>query len=202
MATFVVTGTGRCGTAHIFKALNQLGVPASHETFFSFERERFSDEDRASYRAASHNDVSLMAAPFLRDVGVPSIHLVREPVACVNSFLHLLLPLSSDHRLCHFINRWVDPQGDTDEERWVDYWEKWNRMCAESATVTLRVEAFSAGDVSEDVLEPIVGRRGLADMWRQLGATPNRLHAVKGSLVPEALVPRLKRAGAEYGYAI
>ena len=200
MATFVATGTGRCGTAHLFRVLNQVGVPTTHETFFGFDRRTFGDGDRDAYKAASHNDISLMAAPFIGAVGVPSIHLVREPVSCVNSLLHLRLPLTADHELCHFIHHFVTLEGDTIEERWVDYWEKWNRLCAEAATVTVRIEALSTGDVPDDVLAPIVGARGFVDKWRELGVTTNRYHQITDALVPPALLGRLERAGAEYGY--
>jgi hypothetical protein len=200
MANFVVTGTGRCGTAHFFRVLNELGVPATHESFFGFERRAFGPDERNAYRDTTYNDVSLMAAPFLREVGVPSIHLVREPISCVNSLLHLRLPLSADHELCRFINHFVTLEGDSDEERWVDYWEKWNRLCAEAATVTVRIEALSTGDVPDDLLAPIVGARGFVDKWRELGVTTNRYHQITDVLVPPALLGRLERAGAEYGY--
>jgi len=201
MADFVATGTGRCGTAHLFRVLNQVGVPATHETFFGFDRRTFGAGDRDAYRAASHNDVSLMAAPFLNTVGVPSIHLVRDPIQCVNSLLHLRIPLSADHELCHFINHFVTPEGDSDEERWVDYWEKWNRLCARAATMTIRIEALSAGEVRDEDLEPIVGTRGVVATWRELGVTTNRYHQITDVRIPPALIPRLERAGMEYGYS-
>jgi hypothetical protein len=200
MADFVVTGTGRCGTAHFFRVLNALGVPTTHETFFGFERDRFDAADRAAYKAATHNDVSLMAAPFLADVGVPSIHLVREPVKCVNSFLHLRLPLSADHPLCHFIHRFTTLEGDSDEDQWADYWEKWNALCARSATLTLRVEALSNGEVSDDELAPILGVRGFVQKWRELGVTPNRMHPIDVLSMPPPVLERLERAGERYGY--
>jgi hypothetical protein len=200
MADFIVTGTGRCGTAHCLRVLKLLGVPSSHETFFNADRRTFDESDRKAYAEYPSNDISLFAAPFLRAAGVPAIHLVRDPVACVNSLLHLRLPLSCDHPLCEFIRRSIAPEGECEEELWVDYWEKWNRLCADAATLTVRVESLSNGEVSEESLTSLVGAPGFVQQWRTLGITKNRIHQVNEVLVPDRLLPRLRRAGEAYGY--
>jgi hypothetical protein len=199
MADFVVTGTGRCGTAHCWRVLTRLGVPAAHEHFFSLGRRSFDDDDRRAYDACPTNDVALMAAPFLRQLGKPSIHIVRDPVATVNSFLHLQLPIAG-HEITDFINHWVTLEGNSDAERWADYWEKWNRMCADEATCTVQIEALSNGTVSDAFFAPIVGTAGFVPTWQQLGRTVNRYHEVATNLVPPQVIERLRRAGEQYGY--
>jgi hypothetical protein len=200
MADFVVTGTGRCGTAHCWRVLTQMGIPAAHEKFFELDRRSFDDDDRLAYEAYPTNDVALMAAPFLHLLRTPSLHIVRDPIETVNSFLHMQLPMRSSHPITDFINHWVALEGGSNEELWVDYWEKWNRLCAESATFTVRVEALADDTVSDAFLEPIVGASGFAAMWRTLGRTPNRHHEVNATIVPPHLIDRLRRAGEEYGY--
>jgi hypothetical protein len=200
MATFVVTGTGRCGTAHAWRALRGLGVPTTHETFFRADRRSLPPADAAEYAADTSNDVSLYAAPFLREAGVPSLHLVRDPIATVNSLLHLRLPLACSHELCEFIRHFVTPEGDTDEAQWADYWVKWNQLCAAQATLTVRVEALTSGDVDREAIESLLGVPGFVDRWRELGVTPNRLHKVDAMRVPGHLHARLRGAGEAYGY--
>src|SRR5580704_10620979 len=200
MADFVVTGTGRCGTAHCWRVLTQMGIPAAHEEFFELGRRSFDDRDRLAYESYPTNDVALMAAPFLHQLRTPSLHIVRDPVETVNSFLHLQLPMQSAHPITDFINYWIKLEGRTNEELWVDYWEKWNRMCAESATFTVRVEALSDGSVSDAFLAPIVGAQGFGAMWRALGVTTNRVHEVTSTIVPPHLIDRLRCSGEDYGY--
>jgi hypothetical protein len=180
--------------------LRRLGIEASHETFFTASRRGFDEDDRRAYRSAPANDVSLFAAPFLADAGVASIHLVRDPVDTVNSLLHLRLPLSCSHELCEFIRYWIEPEGDSDEEQWADYWIKWNALCARAASVTVRVEALSSGEPSDDPIGAIVGSADFLREWQGLPRTTNRLHAIQRNLVPDHVAARLRGAGTPYGY--
>jgi len=201
MADFVVTGTGRCGTAHCMITLKQMGVPAEHEKFFTVSRRAFDESDRVAYDAYPTNDVALMAAPFLKQLGdKPVLHLVRDPVDVVNSFLHLQLSPNVPHEITDFINHFVALEGESAAELWADYWVKWNRMCAESATLTVQVEALSRGEILDEFIAPIVGAEGFVPHWRAAGRYKNRAHEITGNLVPGHVAERLRRAGAEYGY--
>lgn len=62
MAHFFVTETGRCGTLCMI-VLKQMGVPASHEAFFTLDRRAFTEQDRAANAAHLTNDVTLMERP-------------------------------------------------------------------------------------------------------------------------------------------
>jgi hypothetical protein len=200
MADFVVTGTGRCGTGLCMIVLKQMGVPASHEAFFTLDRRSFDAGDRVAYDRHPTNDVALMAAPFLRQVGKPALHLVRNPLDVVNSFLHLQLSPTAPHEITDFINHFVTLEGDSAPELWADYWIKWNRMCAEEAAVTVQVEALSAGQISDVFLAPIIGVPGFAAQWQAAGRFKNRRHELTGNLVPPHVAERLRQAGEEYGY--
>lgn len=200
MADFVVTGTGRCGTAHCMIVLKQMGVPASHEAFFTLDRRSFDDRDRAAYDAHPVNDVALMAAPFLKQLGKPVLHLVRNPVDVVNSFLHMGLSPTVPHEITDFINHFVTLEGGSAAELWADYWVKWNRMCATEATFTVQVEALSRGEVIDAFVAPIVGAPGFVPHWQAAGRYKNRGHDITGNLVPPHVVDRLRRAGEEFGY--
>lgn len=201
MADFVVTGTGRCGTALCMIVLKQMGVPAEHENFFTLDRRAFDERDRLAYDAHPTNDVALMAAPFLKQLGKPVLHLVRNPVDVVNSFLHMQLSPLVPHEITDFINYWMKLEGDTAADLWADYWIKWNRMCAEDAAATVQIEALSNATVSDAFIAPIIGVPGFVQHWRAAGRYKNRGHDVTGNLVPPHVVERLRRAGEEYGYS-
>lgn len=201
MADFVVTGTGRCGTGLCMIALKQMGVPAAHEEFFHLERRAFGEDDRRAYLAYPTNDVSLMAAPFLTQIGLPIIHLVRNPVDTVNSFLNAGLVMRESNVVTDYINHFMPLEGETNADLWADYWVKWNRMCAESATFTVQIEQLTSGDISDAFFAPIIGAPGFVQHWRAAGRFKNRRHDVTGDLVPADVAERLRRAGTEYGYA-
>ncbi len=200
MANFVVTGTGRCGTAHCMITLRQMGVPATHEEFFTLDRRSFDERDRLAYDACAANDVALMAAPFLKQLGKPVLHLVRNPVDVVNSFLHMQLSPAEPHEITDFVNHFVVLEGASAADLWADYWIKWNRMCAEDAAMTVQVEALSRGEISDAFIQPIIGAAGFVQHWKAAGRFKNRAHDITGNLVPPHVVERLRRAGEEYGY--
>ncbi len=200
MADFVVTGTGRCGTAHCMITMKQMGVPAAHEKFFTLSRRTFDDRDRLAYDACPTNDVALMAAPFLKLIQKPVLHLVREPIEVVNSFLHMQLSPRVPHEITDFINHFVTLEGESAAELWADYWVKWNRLCAADATLTVQVEALNRGEISDAFLAPLLGAAGFPQHWRAAGRFKNRPHEITGNLVPPHVAERLRRAGEEFGY--
>lgn len=111
---FIVTGTGRCGTVYFAKLLTSLGIVCGHETIFSHEGLEVAKNKLASVAPLQTSaiselasgleepmfpdgvigiqaDSSYMAAPFLNDPildGVKVIHLVRNPLEVMNSFIY------------------------------------------------------------------------------------------------------------------
>jgi hypothetical protein len=86
---YIITGTGRCGTMSIAKSLTSINIKCGHEVIFTYDGLK-----KAIDNAAIHRDLkaesSYMAAPFL-DCELLSnckiIHLVREPMKVINSFV-------------------------------------------------------------------------------------------------------------------
>ncbi len=127
---FIATGTGRCGTGFLFKALNAAGIPAGHEDFFKTHRTKLTDFDLEEYAAAPYSDVSWLAGPHLRRFGLPVVHLVRHPFKVMNSFAYM--DFFGNHRIhgamigyaSKFLGYPADPVVAT-----VFHWVAWNRLC-------------------------------------------------------------------------
>lgn len=106
MLKYIVTGTGRSGTVYMARVLTDLGVPCGHESIFNHDAEvvvmrRFHRFDPPTISICSDNsgwlnlnnivaDSSYMAMPYLdhEDINeVPIIHVVRNPLAVISSFV-------------------------------------------------------------------------------------------------------------------
>lgn len=78
---FVVTGSGRCGTTWMARALTRVGVPTGHEEVFNPWTREWPDYLRA--------DSSWVAACKLDEVTEPVALLVRHPLAVVRSMVEI-----------------------------------------------------------------------------------------------------------------
>ena len=162
---YLVTGTGRCGTLFFANLLTSMGLPCTHEAVFTngaLEKARrvlsgevpheSSEISRGSLLAEGSVPVaesSYMAAPFLKIVDAQVIHVVRDPVKVVSSFIgfeYFLdrepthLPHNSEHiKYEEFIYSFLPelredmPQLD----RACLYYVRWNRMIEKSGKVSL-----------------------------------------------------------------
>ena len=104
---YLVVGTGRCGTLYMAKLLTAMGVPCSHESLFNWQGIKYAvcalkDEiptqasevsTRWNHHIKAQNAVaeaSCLAVPFLNHPicrNVPVIHLVRNPIKVIDSFV-------------------------------------------------------------------------------------------------------------------
>jgi len=103
---FIVTGTGRSGTVYMARILTSLGVQCGHESVFNQGKERevvgrvYGFVDLTISKVADNQgwlelenivaDSSYMAVPYLRHEiveSIPVIHVVREPLAVISSFV-------------------------------------------------------------------------------------------------------------------
>jgi hypothetical protein len=104
--SYLVTGTGRCGTVYMSRLLTSVGIVCGHETIFDYcgihgARRRINQEETLRFSIVSSMgfenpdaknivaDSSYMAAPFLdcdllQDTKI--IHVVRNPIDVINSF--------------------------------------------------------------------------------------------------------------------
>ena len=78
---FVVTGSGRCGTKWISRALTRAGVPTGHEEVYNPENSGWPDHLRA--------EVSWVAACYPDKVTEPLALLVRHPLLVVKSWVEI-----------------------------------------------------------------------------------------------------------------
>lgn len=78
---FVVTGSGRCGTTWMARALTSVGIPTGHEEVFNPWTTDWPDHLRA--------DSSWVAACKLERVTEPVALLVRHPLAVVKSMVEI-----------------------------------------------------------------------------------------------------------------
>ena len=118
---YLVTGTGRCGTVYLSRLLTSLGTPCGHESIFGvyglmFALRRLAVLDPCYNSLSSSRDgeqgriidlpdaeASYMAAPYLASGLFHNcdkvIHLVRNPLEVVNSFVNGLRYFASQNTI-------------------------------------------------------------------------------------------------------
>lgn len=111
---YLVTGTGRCGTAYMARLLSNLDIPCSHEAVFNYNGlsiakkviqekipvitswcSRYDIKTNKKITKWLHTDKieaesSYMSAPFLQEDFLSNtkiIHLVRNPLKVISSFV-------------------------------------------------------------------------------------------------------------------
>lgn len=122
---YLVVGTGRCGTVYFAKLLTSLGIPCGHESIFDWRGidgalKRLNHEEPkvlseiSQYNCNSPNwinpetivaESSYMSAPFLKHEIFQEtmiVHVVRNPIAVVNSF-------------CNYLDYFKDPENPKEE---------------------------------------------------------------------------------------
>lgn len=85
---YIVTGTGRCGTMFMSKYLTSAGIECGHEKIFT--NSGIASAIKNLYKSNLDADASYMAAPFLDYTlfkKAKIIHLVRDPIKVINSFV-------------------------------------------------------------------------------------------------------------------
>jgi len=170
---FLVVGTGRCGTAWLADVLNRCGIKTGHESVYSTSFLGWNDWQ---------GDVTLAGMPYAKNHR--SVHLVRDPLKVVNSFLasqffaedcechpeepgaHLATPY------CWYFMRWVPAIYRASDElgRTIRYVVLWSQMAEslpcfnlESLVTDVRImrdllQVIGFGELREipfDGLEPI-----------------------------------------------
>lgn len=86
---YIVTGTGRCGTMFMAKFLTSAGINCGHEVIFTNAGLETAKSKLQIY-SGLEADSSYMAAPYLRNPILKDakiIHVVREPMKVINSFV-------------------------------------------------------------------------------------------------------------------
>jgi hypothetical protein len=164
---YVVTGTGRCGTLFLANFLTSAGIPCTHEAIFTLRGLDFAfsvlrGEDKAissniskgdnlsEYEMEIRAESSYMSAPFLAGLNTKVIHIVRNPIKVIASFLgpefayfSNAFPSSQNEDHIRYENFIYDNLPELREEmpqldRACLYWTGWNEMIEASGTVSYR----------------------------------------------------------------
>lgn len=109
----IVTGTGRCGTMFMSKFLSSAKINCGHELIFTNEGIETARTNLKIYEGVE-GESSYMAAPFLKEDILQDckiIHLVREPMKVINSFVVAF---------CYFLSHKLDCQ--PEQPYWTYFW--------------------------------------------------------------------------------
>jgi hypothetical protein len=133
---FVVVGTGRCGTTYVSQLLQRSGIPIDHEVVFT----QTGPQDPGNLEG----DASWMAVPFLGDFPGSVLHLVREPLAVIDSLLDLGLFAGNFGDEIHrpwrrFLEQNFELGGDPVVDA-MRFYVQWNERCEAHADLRIRIE--------------------------------------------------------------
>jgi hypothetical protein len=132
---FIVIGVGRSGTGFISKLLTQNGIPCGHESIYGITT-NFKELQNTIKRTHYKGDSSWLAVPHISKIykinpNTKFIHIVRNPVDVVKSFLEL--DLFNDANLntspyVKLIGKHVDLKGKSQIERAISYYIGWFKL--------------------------------------------------------------------------
>lgn len=123
MIDLLIVGTGRCGTKFMAEWLTRSGVPCGHEAVFSYRG--------YTPQPGLVADSSWLAVPYLPLVACRIVHIVRNPLHVVRSFLGTrhFGPFHVKHKDRRWYQYMALHFGYTDEapvQQAMKYWIRWN----------------------------------------------------------------------------
>lgn len=195
----VVTGTGRCGTGYMARVLTRAAIPSTHEGVYN---PQFTDW------SVQRVESSWLAAPFLPQFEGHVVHLVRHPLAVINSlvgvgfFTDELRALYADHAR-HF----VDMEGLSEVEQAMKFYVEWNRMIEPFADQFVKVEEAD-GEIFAMIAAAAGAKHSPTDFQEALKAIPtdwnhgDRAELTWDDLPAGDLKSELETMAKEYGYDI
>lgn len=159
----IITGTGRCGTNYFARVLTEVGIPCTHEGYFTPEG--------PSPVAMPRADSSWLAAPYLGSYPEAKLIMaVRSPQAVVRSLMGVgFFEIEGPFRkfaLCHE----PDLSGKAPLEACWLWWTRWNRrILAHDPGVVVGVT-----DMMTDWVPPLASTLGVekADLRLALDRLP------------------------------
>jgi hypothetical protein len=91
MSRFLIVGTGRSGTRFMSHLMRSAGINCGHESVYTlkFATQNAPSRDRRPSWGNYEADSSWLAVPYLDRLDIPSIQVVRHPLATVQSMLEL-----------------------------------------------------------------------------------------------------------------
>lgn len=223
---YIVTGTGRCGTMFMAKFLISAGINCGHEVIFTNDGLEVAKNKMLLY-SGLEADSSYMAAPYLRFPILDNatiIHLVREPMKVINSFVVSYCYFLSgklgctpdpsqltyeyppgadlDFKFMRFIYRHIPELHDkllTPVERAALYYIKWNELIEEAC----KVRKFFLYPIESDIsnLIKFIGADG-KDLHNDINTNKAEYTSryTLGSIPIGSIRNRLIKIGRKYGY--
>lgn len=201
---FVITGTGRSGTGYLATAFRYMRIRCGHEEMFTPAGRQANPFIRG--------DASWMAVPYLDRFTGYVLHVVREPLATINSFLGIHFfddsETTEDRKPYQDFSREHAPDvwaHETPVERAMAWYVDWNRRIEPYAHMRVRVE-----DVTGDDLHDLVRYSGAFhapwEISNLLGQVPTDVNTrpragLSWDDLPDGeLKDDLGRMAKEYGY--
>ena len=213
--TFVVVGTGRCGTTWLSDVLTKAGCPTGHEDVFTplgyTEMWWWQGEDGKTHNLKG--DVSLYAVPALHLWDGPILHQVREPLACIGSLTGWALPSFPNMQGSggEYVNRYLGWTCSDQITASARYWVQWNEMC-ERGRSYLRYRVEDAGpELLHDLLAFVGESLSLSTIqraYRTVEPLSYRGHGRRAPVeldwsdIPDPERSQVKRLAERYGYEV
>ena len=201
---FVVTGTGRSGTVYMSRLLTSVGIACSHEAVFHPEGKPEWGRHRG--------DASWLAVPYLDVFDGYVLHVVRDPLAVVNSYVGIGF---FDHDYDHSHDRWRAfaehhaPNVFTLDDpvtRAMAWYVEWNRRIEPHADRRIRIEDLT-GDDLVDLAQKIGKSLSLDELPDAIASVPTNLNSRERAVLTLDDLPEgeyldgLTEIAIDYGYA-
>lgn len=191
----IITGTPRTGTTYVYQLLRNLGIGAGHETVYT----TVEPQPWALRRA----EVSWMAVPHLDRFHGTVVHLVRDPLAVLNSFLGIgfFHQLDAHMAWTEYIRRQgieldeTDPVGSA--QRFII---DWNRKIEPYADWRLRVEDLDVMELRRLLLAVNAYPPEQTLRWALEGVSKSTNSRTRADLSWEACTPEFRQFAKGYGY--
>lgn len=202
MNRVIITGSGRCGTAYMAHVLSVSGLACSHERVFHHDGPGVWEWQRF--------ESSWMAAPFLEGFDGSVVHLVRDPLAVVNSLVgigffdenlevHGVNVAEIHAPLREYARRFLDLPDDPVEAA-MAYVVAWNRMVEPYADMRVRVEDAD-GETFQSIARLGGAHHGAPDFAAMLGRVPTNINSRRrAELTWDDMTDDVKKLAVDYGY--
>jgi hypothetical protein len=230
MLKFIVAGTGRSGTVYAARVLTDLGIPCGHESIFNYEDEeivikRFLGLLPPTISECSANygwvrldsivaDSSYMVVPYLNRQGVkevPIIHIVRNPLQVVSSFVKDLEYFCDKINNTYNINGWEqwiykhNPEISVTTnslERACCHWTSWNQKIEQMSQNRKYYFHRVEDDFKDDFFDFIgIKKREIGFKNKRINTMKKRMDNFKIEDIPEGVIKQnFLTLMAKYGY--